>query len=222
MIRRLPILLSVLFPLFFTAPAAHAGGTQDPWAVPAATPVPVRVSHPRSAASGGGALGLGVAVGSPTGLAGKYKLAAKSSIDAALAYDNNLYLHSDYLYEGRPLFPPQTVRLTWFAGAGGRLVFAQNGGAGGGLTIGAMSASGATLHKGNPHAGTPQAGTSGGGGSGTLSGNVGLGARVPAGLELRFRKAPRLEVFGEAALDVGVVGMSGYGIDGALGGRWFF
>ena len=214
--RRLPLVLSVFFPLFLTAPVAHAAGAQDPWAVPAATPVPVRVSHPSSAASGGGAFGLGVAIGSPTGLAGKYKLAAKSSIDAAVAYDNNLYLHSDYLYEGRPLFPPRTVRLTWYAGAGGRLVFAQNGSATGGVAIGA-----ATGNKGKPGGGaTTQSGTTSG--SGTLSGNLGVGARVPAGLEMRFRKVPRLEVFGEGALDVGVVGMSGYGLDAAIGGRWYF
>src|SRR4051812_15122050 len=99
MIRRLPIVLSVLLPLLLTAATARAG--EDPWAIPAATPMPVRVAPSRSSPSSGGALGLGVAVGSPTGLAGKYRLARRSSIDAALAYDSNLYLHSDYLFEGR-------------------------------------------------------------------------------------------------------------------------
>ncbi|MFC1585769.1 hypothetical protein ACFL5V_09500 [Fibrobacterota bacterium] len=54
------------------------------------------------AAAGDGKLGLGIILGHPTGISGKYWLSQTTAVDAALAYSlmgrGHIYLHADHLW----------------------------------------------------------------------------------------------------------------------------
>ena len=76
-------------------------------------------------------LGLGVMIGNPTGLSGKYWLNGERAVDAGLAYSfgkhSDVSLHSDYLLhkEGFLVFNDQHP-LDLFYGIGGRMEFADD------------------------------------------------------------------------------------------------
>jgi hypothetical protein len=73
--------------------------------------------------------GVGVILGSPTGLSGKYWTSSVNAFDFGLGYsfekNSNLYLHSDYLFHiGRSLNTPE--RISIYYGPGIRLLFRED------------------------------------------------------------------------------------------------
>lgn len=63
--------------------------------------------------------GLGVILGSPTGISANYLLSDRNSIDAALAYDDDdLHFHMDYLWRFPKSLRTQKAAFGWFAGVG--------------------------------------------------------------------------------------------------------
>jgi len=72
-------------------------------------------------AKGREGLGLGVILGSPTGISGKYWLDKIHAIDAALGFSGDFALHADYLWHGWKAFPqPKKGALGAYLGIGGR------------------------------------------------------------------------------------------------------
>lgn len=72
--------------------------------------------------------GLGIIIGEPTGLSGKYWVSSQNAIDAGMAWSFRhsgfLHLHADYLWH----FPDAiqaTQRFPLYAGIGGRIGFAK-------------------------------------------------------------------------------------------------
>lgn len=215
--------------------AGHARADDDEWDLEelSATPTPlaragiwdqpepIKAKAPRREAArpaGRQIVGVGIVVGAPTGLSGKYRATPVTSVDAAFAMDDGVYyLHGDYLFEQKPFAQGSAATLGWFVGGGARAVLREN--QGGGPSAVSMAA-------GNGN-GNGNNGNGGSGGGGRIEGsegstNVHLGARVPVGVSARFTRAPRLELFGELALDVGVVGADGTDLSGSIGARWFF
>jgi len=68
--------------------------------------------------------GLGVILGEPTGLSGKYWVSNQNAIDAGMAWSFRrsgfFHIHSDYLWHF-PLKAETDQRFTLYAGVGGRL-----------------------------------------------------------------------------------------------------
>ena len=68
--------------------------------------------------------GLGVILGEPTGLSGKYWVSGSNAIDAGMAWSFRkpgfLHLHADYLWHF-PLHTREVERFVLYAGVGGRL-----------------------------------------------------------------------------------------------------
>jgi hypothetical protein len=74
-----------------------------------------------------GSLGIGIVVGDPTGLSGKYWLSPHAAVDAAIAwaFGGYFHLHSTYLHHFGKLIPePEWAAYT---GIGGRLKLKQCG-----------------------------------------------------------------------------------------------
>lgn len=74
-------------------------------------------------------LGVGVSVGNPTGLNGKYWLDNNHAVDAGMAYSlgrhSNFSLHSDFLWHQFDAFYLNDVHpLDFYYGVGGRMEFA--------------------------------------------------------------------------------------------------
>lgn len=74
-------------------------------------------------------LGLGVSLGNPTGLNGKYWLGGNTAVDGGLAFSlgkhSNLSIHSDYLLHNEGAFFFNDVHpLDLYYGIGGRMEFA--------------------------------------------------------------------------------------------------
>jgi hypothetical protein len=80
-----------------------------------------------AAATGGVAqdrgFGLGVILGEPTGLSGKYWTSSRNAIDAGVAWSFRkqgfFHLHADYLWHF-PLETQTSERFTFYTGVGGR------------------------------------------------------------------------------------------------------
>ncbi len=72
-----------------------------------------------------GGFGLGIIVGEPTGLSGKYYLSESHAIDGAVAWsfkkDAALHIHADYLYHDNTFFNVKQGRLPVYVGIGGRI-----------------------------------------------------------------------------------------------------
>lgn len=68
--------------------------------------------------------GLGVILGEPTGLSGKYWTSSNNAIDAGLAWSFRhagfFHVHADYLWHF-PLRTETSERFTFYTGVGGRL-----------------------------------------------------------------------------------------------------
>lgn len=76
-------------------------------------------------------LGVGVMVGNPTGLNGKYWLGGNRAVDGGLAYSigrhSDLSLHSDYLlHKNSAFYFNDDVPLDLYYGVGGRMEFADD------------------------------------------------------------------------------------------------
>jgi len=71
-------------------------------------------------------LGLGVILGNPTGITGKYFLDAESAIDAGAGWetsgDNRFHVYADYLYHINDLFDVGKGSLPLFFGVGLRFI----------------------------------------------------------------------------------------------------
>ncbi|KAA0265805.1 MAG: hypothetical protein EDM75_01650 [Chlorobiota bacterium] len=72
-----------------------------------------------------GGFGLGIIVGEPTGLSGKYYLSESHAIDGAVAWsfkkDAALHIHADYLYHDNSFLNVTKGRLPLYVGIGGRI-----------------------------------------------------------------------------------------------------
>ncbi|KPJ53681.1 hypothetical protein AMJ39_04060 [candidate division TA06 bacterium DG_24] len=70
-------------------------------------------------------LGLGVIVGEPTGVTGKWWTGGRTAIDAALAWsfadENAMHLHADYLVHNFDMFELGDAVMPFYFGVGGRL-----------------------------------------------------------------------------------------------------
>jgi len=137
--------------------------------------------------------GLGVAIGSPTSIVGKYYLSQENAIDFGLGFwtygwgcgrhgycDGRSFdvitVNADYLWQDE-VARGAKVNLDWHIGAGGRFW------AGGGTA---------------------------------------LAARMPVGLDLMFRKPAWLELFVEIAPALYIVPGVGLDLEGFLGVRFYF
>lgn len=71
--------------------------------------------------------GLGIILGEPTGISGKYWLSTNSAIDGAAAWNfgsgGYLHLHADYLLHNYDLIKVKEGRLPLYYGIGGRIGF---------------------------------------------------------------------------------------------------
>lgn len=73
--------------------------------------------------------GLGIIIGSPTGLSAKLSQGSNHAIDAAMAWDLNddhFHIHADYLWLKNAGLRLDNVALDWYFGVGGRLVILDN------------------------------------------------------------------------------------------------
>lgn len=148
-----------------------------------------------TARAGGGAFGLGLVLGEPTGVTGLYKLGGNTAIDGAIGLDDfgfdGVYLHADFLFVLPDLLSSQTAGLRPYLGPGAFAIIGDDGD------------------------------NSGKGNGGDSGGGFGLGARVPFGLSLEFRRVP-LQLFLEVAPQLQFVPEFDFGLGGALGFRYFF
>jgi len=74
--------------------------------------------------------GLGVIVGEPTGLSGKWWIEDSAAVDAAAAWSfgekSAVHLHADYLFHSFSLLKVEKGRLPVYFGIGGRIKFESN------------------------------------------------------------------------------------------------
>jgi hypothetical protein len=68
-------------------------------------------------------IGVGIALGQPMGVTGKYWLSSTAAIDGAAGYhfNKNFDIHSDYLWHSFSSFEVQNGRLPFYFGMGGRV-----------------------------------------------------------------------------------------------------
>ncbi|MEJ7597622.1 MAG: hypothetical protein WKG01_06905 [Kofleriaceae bacterium] len=140
---------------------------------------------PATARAEGGPFGLGIILGTPSGVTGEYRLSAKTAIDGAIGLDviddRHFYAHFDFLFLLPDLLSGGSVGLSPYLGVGAFLT-----------DFGSKA-----------------------------DDRLGLGARVPFGLSLDFRRAP-LQIFGEAVLGLLLVPDVDLGVGGAVGFRYYF
>jgi len=149
------------------------------------------VSVQGSAASGG-PFGLGLIIGSPTGISANYLLSESNSIASALAFDDDdIHFHVDYLFRFPKSLPVDRIRLGWYGGAG--LKFRDHD---------------HDDHKknGNWH---------------EHHDDGEFGPRGVAGLNYDFEKFP-IEVFGEVSLVMYLIDETDMDLDFGIGGRYYF
>jgi hypothetical protein len=68
-------------------------------------------------------IGVGLALGQPMGVTGKYWLSSTTAIDGAAGYhfNKNFDMHSDYLWHSFSSFDIENGRLPFYFGIGGRV-----------------------------------------------------------------------------------------------------
>jgi hypothetical protein len=144
--------------------------------------------------------GLGLVLGDPTGLSGKYWLGSTNAIDFGLGfarygftgcyYDNNNVRHCgyrdtsiniDYLWQSNLV--RGNAQLDWYIGVGGRLYFF---------------------------------------GDRYYAHGVDIAARAPIGLALMFSNPSFIEIFFELAPALYVIPFADFVIEGGLGIRFYF
>ena len=84
-------------------------------------------------------IGVGIQLGQPLGVTGKYWLSSTTAVDAAAGYHfgKNFDMHSDYLWHTFSSFDIQDGRLPFYFGIGGRVNFGNDSNFGMRLPIGA-------------------------------------------------------------------------------------
>ncbi len=73
--------------------------------------------------------GLGLIIGSPTGISAKLSQGRDNAFDAAMAWDlggDHFHIHADYLWLKNAGVRLDKVALDWYFGIGGRLVLLDN------------------------------------------------------------------------------------------------
>ncbi len=74
--------------------------------------------------------GLGIIVGEPTGISGKYWLDGANAIDGGIAWafedEGAVHLHGDYLFHKFDVFPVDKGKLPLYYGIGGRIRFEEH------------------------------------------------------------------------------------------------
>jgi hypothetical protein len=149
-----------------------------------------------SSLSGENKIGAGIIIGSPTGLTGKLWLDSRDAIDLGLAFAFNHYfmLYSDYLVHYPGAFGAQNkfvAQLSPYFGIGGLIVV------------------------------TSDDRTNDDGFQGKSRGSVGLGARVPLGIEWRPAN-PSVGVFVEVVPGVSIIPETTAILQAGLGIRYYF
>ena len=144
----------------------------------------------------GGDFGLGVVLGEPTGLTGKYWLNRTSAVDVGLAYSFNDFflIYSDYLYHFHGAFGRSSrfaTELTPYVGIGGVLFIESS-----------STTSNRAYFK-------------------PSDGSVGLAMRIPLGMEWRPTGTP-FGVFAELVPGLGIIPSTFGLIEAGIGGRFYF
>jgi len=69
-------------------------------------------------------LGVGIQMGQPMGVTGKYWLSSTSAVDATMGYhwNSNFDMHGDYLWHTFSSFDVQNGRMPFYFGVGGRVL----------------------------------------------------------------------------------------------------
>jgi hypothetical protein len=142
-----------------------------------------------AAAAQDAGFGLGVIIGEPTGLSGKYWLTRRTAVDFAAAWsfadDGSLHLHGDWLMHRFDLIPVDEGSLPLYFGIGGRLRFSEDNG------------------------------------FGDSGDDVGLGLRIPVGLDYLFEAAP-LDAFLEIVPILDLIPDSDVSLNASIGIRYWF
>jgi hypothetical protein len=83
-------------------------------------------------------VGVGVQLGQPMGVTGKYWLSSTTAVDAAAGYhfNKNFDMHADYLWHSFSSFDVQSGRLPFYFGIGGRVMLGNDSNFGMRLPIG--------------------------------------------------------------------------------------
>src|SRR5689334_20375013 len=68
-------------------------------------------------------VGVGIQLGQPMGVTGKYWMSSTTAVDAAAGYhfNSNFDMHADYLWHSFSSFEVQNGRLPFYFGMGGRV-----------------------------------------------------------------------------------------------------
>ena len=66
-------------------------------------------------------VGVGVMLGSPTGITGKMLRSGKHPIDAGISFGDNFEFHSTYLFPQKKRLQLESLNLRWYWGLGGKL-----------------------------------------------------------------------------------------------------
>jgi hypothetical protein len=139
--------------------------------------------------------GLGLMIGSPTGLSGKYFLGADTAVDFGVGFihrhryhdDEALHVHADFLWHPAVLASTQPFELPIYFGVGGRLLQHDR-------------------YRDD------------------YDDDTHLGVRAPLGIALDFNRVP-LDIFFELAFVIDLVTDDHHGyfeLDGAVGVRYYF
>ena len=139
-----------------------------------------------------GSLGLGVILGSPTGISANYLLSDSNSVAMALAFDDDdVHAHIDYLWRFPKSLNAESVNFGWYSGFGLKLRDHDHDD---------------HLNNGNHH---------------DHHDDGEFGPRAVAGINHEFERAP-IEVFAEASLILYVIDETDVDFDFGLGGRYYF
>lgn len=146
---------------------------------------------------GQGDLGVGLMIGSPTGVTAKKYIRDQHAVDAALGFGyGGTHFHADYLYEKKDVLGENGARLGWFVGIGGQAQVERR--------------RDGYYYNRRYHRDDDR------------RQYLHLGARLPLGLELRFQELPRFEFFAELALGFEIIEYPGPTLDGGIGTRFYF
>lgn len=148
----------------------------------------------------GKTFGIGLQVGAPTALTGKFMLTPESGLVVGIGagygffFDPALSLHVDYLYHPSVLFQNEGVKLSWFIGGGGWLGLFQTR-RGYNFVV-----PGYTYYFGSP---------------------LFLAARVPIGISLALQSIP-LEFYLEGVPAISIFPAVSFGLGIDAGARFYF
>ncbi len=154
--------------------------------------IPAFASQAFAAGPQGKGPGVGIILGEPSGLTGKYWLSVSNAVDLHVSFDFSdeaFVLLSNYLYHfDLARVGNSSVELPLYVGVGGKLLFD---------------------------------GDNKSGSANNNEDDVGLGVRAPFGLSILPTRTP-LEFFVEIGLGLRIIPRTSADIDGGLGVRYYF